>query len=77
MRIRLENLTKRYQEVTAVDHLNLDRVDVGKARLYRSSPGWSRQQKELFILMRKMSEDWRRKSGTLEWCFRIMRSILI
>ena len=65
MRIRLENLTKRYQEVTAVDHLNLksrmeilsvclDRVDVGKARLYRSSPGWSRQQKEVFILTRKM-----------------------
>mgnify|MGYP002591840583 FL=1 len=27
MRIRLENLTKRYQEVTAVDHLNLEIED--------------------------------------------------
>lgn len=27
MRIRLENLTKRYQEVTAVDHLNLELED--------------------------------------------------
>lgn len=29
MRIRLENLTKRYQEVTAVDHLNLEIEDGG------------------------------------------------
>ena len=88
MRIRLENLTKRYQEVTAVDHLNLEIEDgdlvcllgpsgCGKSTTLSIIAGLEQATEGTIYFDEEMSEDWRQKTGTLGWCFRIMRSILI